>query len=295
MTWEEASRRMQPPLPIYTDLEQAVEAQRQYLGEAWEDDLRPFVRAGLVEVEGGLASTLTVDVRRQILENMFMFDPLTHFPSVDGPVLLAMAGELWAGAPREFAEGRQRAVDEVVAARPDVQVRWYESRHDVPLIRPAELAADVERTALAAAFASIAREASELDGDWARRVHGDGDGWDARHLLAHLASTQSSLVALATAQPRADDGRARQPFDPDRWNASQVGRRSQVAPADLLEELRRGAGALHAALMGVDLDKPVSIGTYTGRPVREALRLMADHQRGHLDELREALAPAAAG
>src|SRR5207253_2914774 len=132
------------------------------------------------------------------------------------------------GAPMEFVEGRRRAVEEVLALRPDAQVRWYDSRHDVPLIRPAELAADVERTALAAAFASISREASELHGDWGRGVHGDGgdgEGWNARDLLAHLASSQSSLVVMATTQPKVDDGRPRQPFDPNRWNASQVARR----------------------------------------------------------------------
>ena len=295
MSWVEASRRMQPPFPTYTDLDQAAEAQEQYLGEAWAEDLRPFVRAGLVEVDGGLTSTLTVDVRRQILERMFEFDPLAYFPSVEGPVLLAMAGQLWPGAPPEFEEGRRRAVEEILAANPGLQVRWYESRHDVPLIRPAELAADVEATALAAAFASVAREAAQLQGDWTRPVHGDageGDGWQARDLLAHLASTQSSLAAIATAQPRADDGRPRQPFDPDRWNASQLARRRQVAAEDLVRELQEGARALHGALMGVDQAGPVAIGPYAGYPVEEALRRMATHQRGHLGELKQALEPA---
>jgi pimeloyl-ACP methyl ester carboxylesterase len=294
MSWVEASRRMQPPLPIYTDLDQAAEAQRQYLGEAWAEDLRPFVRAGLVDVDGGLTSTLTVDVRRQILEQMFEFDPLSHFPKVEGPVLLAMAGRLWPGAPPEFEEGRRRAVEEVLASIPGVQARWYDSRHDVPLIRPAELAADVERTALAAAFAEVAWEVSQLDGDWAQSVHGEGggegaDGWQARDLLAHLASTQSSLAAVATARPPAADGRPRQPFDPDRWNASQVSRRRESAPDDLMGELREGAGSLHAALMTVDLEAPVAVGPYAGRPVGDALKRMAAHQRGHLVELREAL------
>jgi pimeloyl-ACP methyl ester carboxylesterase len=137
MSWEEASRRMQPPFPVFSDLDQAVEAQERYLGEAWSDDLRDFVRAGLVEVDGGLTSTLSVAVRRQILERMFEFDPPAYFPLVDGPVLLAMAGLLWPGAPPEFEEGRRRAVELVKSGRADAQVRWYESRHDVPLIRPA--------------------------------------------------------------------------------------------------------------------------------------------------------------
>ncbi|MBJ7597840.1 MAG: hypothetical protein DLM67_12370 [Candidatus Nephthysia bennettiae] len=293
MSWVEASRRMQPPLPIYTDLDQAVEAQRQYLGEAWAEDLRPFVRAGLVDVEGGLTSTLTVDVRRQILEQMFDFDPLADFPKVEGPLLLAMAGLLWPGAPPEFEEGRRRAVEEVLGAVRGAQARWYDSRHDVPLIRPAELAADVERAALAAAFADVAREAAQLDGDWTQSVHdeagGEGGGWQARDLLAHLASTQSSLAAVATARPPAGDGRARQPFDPDRWNASQVSRRHDSPKEDMVAELRDGARSLHAALMTVDLEQPVAVGPYAGRPVDDALRRMAAHQRAHLEELRKVL------
>jgi pimeloyl-ACP methyl ester carboxylesterase len=294
MSWVEASRRMQPPLPIYTDLDQAAEAQRQYLGEAWAEDLRAFVRAGLVGVDGGLTSTLTVDVRRQILEQMFDFDPLSHFPRVEGPLLLAMAGLLWPGAPVEFEEGRRRAVEEVLATVPSAQVRWYDSRHDVPLIRPAELAADVERTALAAAFADVAREASQLDGDWAQIVHGEsgggeGGGWQASDLLAHLASTQSSLAAVATAPPPASDGRSRQPFDPDRWNASQVSRRRDSARQDMLAELRDGARSLHSALMTVDLEQRVAVGPYAGRSVADALGRMAAHQRAHLEELRKAL------
>jgi pimeloyl-ACP methyl ester carboxylesterase len=293
MSWVEASRRMQPPFPIYTDLDQAAEAQQQYLGEAWAEDLRPFVRAGLVEVEGGLTSTLSVDVRRQILERMFEFDPLVHFPKVEGPVLLAMAGTLWPGAPAEFEDGRRRAVEEILAADPGTQVRWYESRHDVPLIRPAELAEDVERTALASAFESVAREAADLRGDWARPVHGeagDGGGWQAHDLLAHLASTQASLAAVVTAEPKADGERPAQPFDPDRWNASQVGRRRQAAPEELVGELHKGAVALHAALMRVELARPVTVGTFAGLPAGEAMRRMVAHQRGHLEELKEALA-----
>jgi pimeloyl-ACP methyl ester carboxylesterase len=292
MSWEEASERMQPPFPIYTGLDQAAEAQRRYLGEeAWGDDLRDFVSAGLTEVEGGLTSTLNVPVRRQILERMFNFDPLADFARVEGPVLLAMAARLWPGAPPEFEEGRRRAVAEVVASRPDVQVRWYDSRHDIPLIRPAELALDVERTALAAGLATLARRAAALDGDWRRPVHGDGEGWEARDLLAHLASTQSSLATLVTAEPRAADadGDRRRPFDADRWNASQVSRRRDLSPADLRSELQKGSVALHAALMEVDLERPVPIGPFAGRPVREVMERMAAHQHAHLEELQRAL------
>jgi hypothetical protein len=201
-----------------------------------------------------------------------------------------MAALLWPGAPPEFEEGRRRAVEEVVGNLPDVQVRWYDSRHDIPLFRPAELAVDVERTALAAELASLAREAAALDRDWRMPVHGDGEGWEAHDLLAHLASTQSSLSAVVTAEPRAPDGGGGgRPFDPDRWNASQVSRRRDRSPAELRSELQKGSATLHAALMGADLDRLVAIGPFAGRPVREVMELMAAHQRAHLEVLQRAL------
>src|SRR5262245_41518557 len=58
MSREEAAQRMQPPLPVYGDIGEAAAAQEEYLGDAWGEDLRDFVRAGLVEAPaGGLAPT----------------------------------------------------------------------------------------------------------------------------------------------------------------------------------------------------------------------------------------------
>lgn len=294
MSWEDAAARMQPPLPTYADLEAAADAQRQYLGESWGEDLRDFVRSGLVDAQvGGFTPTLTAAVRLQVLRELFDFQPELEFANVEGPILLAMAGQLWPGAPTEFAERRRRAVDEVVELRPDAQVRWYESRHDIPLIRPAELAADVERTAVAAAFRSVARDVAAMAAsprnDWARPAQGDGDGWTARQLLAHLSSTQAALPAVIAATPLGGNG-DRPAFDPARWNASQVRRREERRPAELADEMRRGAEQIHAALHEADLAAPAGAGTFAGLPLGEAMERMLDHQRGHLAELRAALA-----
>ncbi len=76
MTWEQAATRMQPPLPTYRDLAEAVAAQAAFLGGSWDADLEGFVRAGLVEApEGGLTSTLTSEVRREILRDLYDFQP----------------------------------------------------------------------------------------------------------------------------------------------------------------------------------------------------------------------------
>ena len=294
MSWDEASARMQPPLPTYPDLEAAIAAERASLGDSWGDDLRAFVQAGLVAAQAGaLSPTLTAGVRLQILRELFDFQPELLFASVEGPVLLAMAGQLWPGAPREFGERRRRAVDEVVELRPDAQVRWYESRHDIPLIRPAELAADVERTAIAAAFRSLARDAAALAAsprwDWSRPAQSDGDGWSAKQLLAHVSSTQAALPAVIAAPPPSGNG-DRPAFDPARWNASQVRKRDERRPVELADEMRRGAEQIHAALLTADLSAQAEAGTFAGMPLGQAMERMLEHQRDHLAELRTALA-----
>ncbi|HKA50126.1 MAG TPA: alpha/beta fold hydrolase, partial [Candidatus Dormibacteraeota bacterium] len=126
MTWEEAAQRMQPPLPTYRHWEDAAAAQAEALGDAWGDDLNEFVSAGLVKTPAGsLAPTLTAEVRLQILRELYDFQPELLFASVEGPILLAMAGQLWPGAQAEFIDRRRRSVEEVQELRPDAQVRWY--------------------------------------------------------------------------------------------------------------------------------------------------------------------------
>jgi pimeloyl-ACP methyl ester carboxylesterase len=290
-TWEEFARWTQPPLPTYADLEAAAAAQAAYLGKAWGNDLRGFVEAGLVRTDAGYRPTLTAPVRREILRTLYDDMPEALLPGVEGPVLLALAR----GDPRTptgFAERKRRSAEAALVLRPDIQLRWYESPHDIPLARPAELAADLERTALAASFWDVARRASAVDGDWSRPARSDGPpGWTAKDLLAHLSSTQKALAAIATTPPAAggpDRGPA-PPFEPDRWNASQLRRRKDTPVSALLAELRDGAVSLHGALMESDLHRPASLGSFAGRSLDDALDSMADHQRGHLTELISSL------
>ena len=299
MTWEDAAARMQPPLPTYRDAEEAAAARAADLEQAWADDLMAFVRAGLVEVPTeGFTSTLTAAARLEILRDLYDFQPELLFAEVQGPILLAMAGQTWPGAPPEFAERRRRSAEEVLELRPDAQLRWYDSRHDVPLIRPAELAADVERTAIATAFRAVARDAGALAAnpalDWRRPAHGDGDGWDARQLLAHLSSTQAALPAIIAASPPPPQGDGaggdgRPAFDPNRWNESQQRRRAERRPSELAYELVRGAEGVHAALMDADLAAETGLGRFAGLPLGEGMEAMLRHQRAHLADLGSAL------
>jgi pimeloyl-ACP methyl ester carboxylesterase len=288
MTWEEVAERLQPPLPRYRDLQEAYRAHAGDLGEAWGDDLEGFVRAGLVvDAEGRFTSTLTESVRLEILRALYAYQPELLFPRVEGPILLALAGRLWAGAPSSLRAWRQRAAEQVRRSRPDAQLRTYDSAHDVPLIAPAALADDVERTAIAAAWYGLAREACRLEGDWARPAQSDQSGWTAKDLLGHLAGTQAAMAGVVSAPPSERPGGSA--FDPDRWNASQVARRRGRPPEELMAEMAAGAETLFAALMEVELDRPAAAGPFAGRTVREAMVRMLQHQRTHLDELRQAL------
>ena len=293
-TWEEVSRWMQPPLPTYSDLLAAAAAQEVYLGEAWGDDLAGFVEAGLVRTEAGYTPTLTAPVRLEILRALYEHQPEALFPRVEGPVLLALAS----GDPRTpagFAERKRRSAEAARSIRPDVQVRWYTSPHDIPLARPAELAADLERTALVAGIWEVALRASEVDGDWSRPAQGGdrGDdtspGWTGKDLLAHLSSSQRALAAIASSPPPDAERGPAPPFEPDRWNASQVRRRQDTPVPELKAELREGAASLQVALMDADLDRITGVGSFADLPLDQALDSMADHQRGHLRELVSAL------
>lgn len=286
LTWDQAAQLMQPPLPLYQALDEAYAESAAELGEAWGPDLEPFVAASFRRDGDGWVRTLTAEVRVQILRALFGFQPAVLFERVaELPVLLALAG-----ADAGFRPWKEQGARELKAALPDADVHWYDSGHDIPLILPAEVATGIERLCLRAAWREIARDAAALRGDWVAPA-GTGE-WSAKDLLAHLSSTQAAMAPLLSVQPRRVGA---EPFDPDRWNASQVRKRKELPASQLLDELLRGSRDLDAALLTADLEAVMPAGSEAGRIVASAMRAMVRHQRGHLDELRQALARAAGG
>src|SRR5258708_38017386 len=139
ITWEDASRMMQPPLPRYRSFEEAFEAKRQELGEAWGEYLQQFVKSGLRRDGDSWVLTLTAPVRLQILEQLYRFRPEVALAHIDVPLLVGLAAS--DAGMRAWKEEGARRVQEI---RPDAEIRWYEARHDIPLIGPDEVATDLE-------------------------------------------------------------------------------------------------------------------------------------------------------
>lgn len=278
LSWEEASKVMQSPLPRYPDLETAYADSRRYLDEAWDADLEAFVASGLRRDGDAWVLPLTAGIRLQFLRELYGFQPEVAWASAPGPALAAVAaGDV---AMRSWKDAGARRVREV---RPDVDIRWYDSRHDIPLIRADEIAADLERLCLRAAFLEAAREAEALGGDWARPS--PLEGWSAKDVLAHVSSSVAALPAVLDARGEPPPGSGSQ-FDPDRWNAAMVRRRAERSVEELIDELRAAAEQLDVLLVDEDLARPVAAGPDAGRPAGEALRIAAGHALEHLRQLR---------
>jgi uncharacterized protein (TIGR03083 family) len=142
-------------------------------------------------------------------------------------------------------------------------------------------------TALQAGYIELASIVRALHGDWSAAAQGY-DGWTCHDLLAHLSSTEASLPSVIVSATEPQRGGA-EPFDADRWNRSQVRRRLDKDPQELLNEFDAGTTRVVEALTDVDLTKKVTIGAYPGYSLGEAMAEMLEHQRHHLEDLRSSL------
>jgi uncharacterized protein (TIGR03083 family) len=149
------------------------------------------------------------------------------------------------------------------------------------------MADGASESSLEAGFIELASIVRALHGDWSAPATGY-EGWTLKDLLAHLSSTQASLPAVAESVTQEPQPGA-EPFDADRWNRSQVRKRAEKDARELLDEFDSGTTKLVDTLTDIDLTKKVTIGAYPGYSLGEAMAEMLEHQRKHLDDLRQAL------
>jgi pimeloyl-ACP methyl ester carboxylesterase len=146
-SWEEAQRIMQPPLPRFANFAEAVaESQRDFDG-AWGVDLEPFVKARVVSDGNAYVLTLTAPIRLKLLRGLYDSQPDVLWPRVEMPAVALLAR----GGPVSIEGWKQRGAAQLAALAPNVQIRWFDTPHDIPLFAPAEVAAEVERVSSPAA------------------------------------------------------------------------------------------------------------------------------------------------
>ena len=142
-TRDEARRRMAPPrfaVPLSDWL--AMAGRFDSGGSGGQPWVRDFLRAGVDVDERGVArSRFRFDNHLQVIDALYDQRPEALFPLVDGPVLLCLAGE---AADGDLAGVKRDAVGRALALFPSATVTWFEdTMHDIPLQRPAELAAEL--------------------------------------------------------------------------------------------------------------------------------------------------------
>lgn len=142
-SWEEAQRIMQPPLPRFADLAGAIEESRHDFGEAWADDLEPFVKARIVPDGDDLILTLTGPARLELLRGLYESQPELLWPRIEVPAEALLALRSFAKISRTTGDG----VGLLGQLAPKVEVKWFDTPHDIPLYLPAEVAAQIERVA----------------------------------------------------------------------------------------------------------------------------------------------------
>jgi len=98
--------------------------------------VREFLRAGVeVDGEGVARARFHFGHHLQVIDALYEQRPSELYRGVSCPVLLCPAGG-------QMADGKREAVERASRLLPDARVTWFEdAMHDIPLQRPAELAA----------------------------------------------------------------------------------------------------------------------------------------------------------
>jgi uncharacterized protein (TIGR03083 family) len=136
-----------------------------------------------------------------------------------------------------------------------------------------------------------------LDGvrpnDWSRTS--PNEGWAVRDLLTHLTTSETGFVSTIR-RMAAGEGGVPADFDPNRWNASQLRRRGEVAPDQLRAELEKSHEDMLVLLDGLDdgaLDHRGHLSSGVEGSTEDNFLLVASHKREHTQDIRAALAPSA--
>jgi pimeloyl-ACP methyl ester carboxylesterase len=148
-TREEVRRRLAPPrfaVPLADWLARAGRFDPGGPVGGGPDWVRDYLRAGVAVDDRGVArARFHFDNHMQVVDALYDQRPPALYPLVDCPVLLCVAAD---PADGELAGVKRDAAGRALELLPSATVTWFEdTMHDIPLQRPAELAAELARFA----------------------------------------------------------------------------------------------------------------------------------------------------
>jgi pimeloyl-ACP methyl ester carboxylesterase len=109
--------------------------------------VRDYLRAGVdVDDQGVARSRFQFDNHMQVVDALYGQRPPDLYPLVDCPVLLCPAAD--PAADDAHTQAKRGGAVRATGLLPSATLTWFEdTMHDIPLQRPAELAAELARFA----------------------------------------------------------------------------------------------------------------------------------------------------
>jgi len=141
--WEEAQKIMQPALPRYSSIAEAVADARRDFDPSWDDDLEPYVIARVMLDGVDLVLTLTSEARLALLRGLYDSPVDQLWASLDLPTTALIAR----GDSPRISSWKEKGGKRLTQIAPQVEVRWFDTAHDIPIFVPAEVAEIIEAAA----------------------------------------------------------------------------------------------------------------------------------------------------
>ena len=138
--WDDAQKIMQPPLPRYSSLAEAITDARRDFDPSWDDDLEPYVIARVMLDGVDLILTLTSEARLALLRGLYDSPVDQLWSSLDVPTKALIAR----GDSPRISSWKEKGGKWLAQIAPQVEVRWFDTAHDIPIFVPAEVAAIIE-------------------------------------------------------------------------------------------------------------------------------------------------------
>ena len=151
MTWERAEKEMAPPDLTQLTPEQLIAgAKRWALGSLWSDEVEAAFLANFrVTDDGTIRPRLSRANHMQVVRALWDQHPSELYGDVRCPVLFIAAERESEGRAQEWQAMKREAIGRAQGSLADCQVQWFaDTIHDIPLQRPKELAASIEKFVL---------------------------------------------------------------------------------------------------------------------------------------------------